>query len=952
MVPIIPNQRQHKPNASKRFNDLIKYLQGDQEQAREGESLGAEAERDGTEPSPFAAYSGRAAQPDEFSDLLEYATAPVDTKVEGEKCVAIRTHGVSCIETASAEMNAVSRRNDRVLDPVYHFILSWPEHEKPAHGAIFDAAEHAIKSLGFEEHQYVVAIHVNTDNVHAHVAVNRVHPTTFKSRHIEWAKRTLHFAARESEIKHGWSHDNGIYVVAVDGHGKKQIVLNTKHAEAAKGQGVHAHPEVERDDALPTWHDPESLSGWLKTSVGKTLKEELADLTSWQALHVWLEQFDITLEDTGGGGLRLRAVSPDTGEILEVPASKGLRILKRPELEKRWGAFKAPFINPVNVPDFSNINRIQIEKGIAHVNRILTQLPGDRELRKLPYGRLPHPEQLAGLTGDELGSVPEGGGELHELPGGSLATGAEESSMLLQSAAQDGLGDGQAGEDPGMRSSDPTGSAGRRGRVGQSSRPKVGDSPPNLAGGRRHRDPEKRAQRRAERAAERLDLRRRFVQYRSFVAGGDTEHFARLKALREERSRELREVREEVRMAKAGVPKDVDRDVRLVSLVAIDNEATRRRLSINARYEQRVDALRVTRVPPLSWREWLFEQSNRGDKAALSALRGIVYQAKRDAKFPASGEEDEFEDLDPSAADYQEQQYKRLMARLLAEERKEFAIRAASVHTMRPHEVDSLVLSYAGVRWRVTGNGNVEYSRNDGKHLFTDRGNRLTFDRVRVTDEEIRLALVHAREKFGRELTLTGDDPVFVDRMARLADDMGLTVLNPELQPTVQAHREARKAAAGLLARNDFLREHDQVKVAPNQAGEVAPNGVIASAAAPTVEREHEALPTVQPVPVPIVPTAPERGEDRLRALVLAIDPRAKFLPAETGDASRRYVGPIAAVLDDDEAMFAQHIGRGNYALHRQTAPATEDGQIVEVRYVSGVASVDVQGTGRAGLAR
>lgn len=37
MVPIIPQQRQHKPNASKRFNDLIEYLEGDQEKAKQAQ---------------------------------------------------------------------------------------------------------------------------------------------------------------------------------------------------------------------------------------------------------------------------------------------------------------------------------------------------------------------------------------------------------------------------------------------------------------------------------------------------------------------------------------------------------------------------------------------------------------------------------------------------------------------------------------------------------------------------------------------------------------------------------------------------------------------------------------------------------------------------------------------------------------------------------------------------
>lgn len=927
MVPIIPLQRQHKPNASKRFNDLIEYLEGEQEKAKPAQEAGLQQDGE-AEASPRAA-SAREAHPNEFGEILSYATAPVDTKVAGEKCIALRTHGVSSIETASAEMNAVSRKNTRCHDPVYHFILSWPEHEKPAAEAIFDAAEHAIKSLGFEEHQYVIAIHANTDNIHAHVAMNRVHPTTYKSRHIEWAKRTLHFAARESEIKHGWTHDNGIYVVEVDGHGKKHIVLNTKHA-GAKEQGEHAHPEIERDETLPTWHDPESLDSYLKTSVAKALKQDLPDLTSWQALHVWLEQYDITLKDTGGGGLRLRAVSQETGEILETPVSKGLRLLKRPELEKRWGPFKPPFTNPVIVPDLTHLTPTQIDKGVDHVIRIA------------PDRGIPPPDHVLGIEADTPGTVPEGGSGLHAVPGGALATGGQVPSMLLPGALQDGLGDDQAGQDSRVRraASGRTsgGGGGSEGRV-------VGPASPAL--GRKQRDPALRALRKAERAAARSDLRKRYTQYRNFVADGDTDYFTRLKELQCERSRQIKALQAEAKVAKAAIPKVLSREVRLVSIIEIDAEVTRRKLIAEAQFQERREALRIARVPPLQWREWLYEQSNRGDKAALSALRGIVYQAQRDAKLPKEGDkDDELEDLELSAADYQEQQHKRLMARLLAEERKERAIRSSSVNTMRPHEVDALILAYAGIQWRVTGNGNVEYSRNDGQHLFTDRGNRVTFDRMRVTDEEIKLALIHSREKFGRQITLTGEEPIFVARMARLADDMGLKILNPELQSVVQSHREAKKQAAGQLAKESAQQALQPSTQAPADAKE-GPAPTTAPEAAQTVSEATgqgdipaDDLEGVVADPLadikPTEPALPEAGEERLRAMVLGIDPRATFEIADPADDRRLYVGPVASAIDEAQPMFAQHLGRSNYVIHRHTAPADHNDRAIEVRYRAG----------------
>jgi hypothetical protein len=87
----------------------------------------------------------------------------------------------------------------------------------------------------------------------------------------------------------------------------------------------------------------------------------------------------------------------------------------------------------------------------------------------------------------------------------------------------------------------------------------------------------------------------------------------------------------------------------------------------------------------------------------------------------------------------------------------------------------------------------IEHKTKDGGHLFTDRGDQVTFDRVRVSDEEIELALIHAQKKFGQQLTITGDNQAFSERMARIADDMGIEILNPEMKAVIENHRAAVK---------------------------------------------------------------------------------------------------------------------------------------------------------------
>lgn len=873
MIPTVPDQRKHKAKAGKSFNDLIDYVE----------------ENKSKEPQHKLTP--------EFANLIDYATAEKEKRTNVDKCLAIRVHKINDVKIASEEMNAVAAKNTRCKDPAYHFILSWPEHEGRTlkQESIFAAAEHAIKALGMSEHQYVIAIHGNTDNTHCHIAVNRVHPITYKSRHVEWANRTLHMAARESEIEHGWSHDNGIYIVQTNGHGKKSIILNPAHDYTLP----HAHRELyQKENDLPTWHDPDSLESWLKTSVSRDLKRAISKMDGWNALHSWLSKYDITLTDTGGGGMRIRAISQESGENLELPANKGLRLLKRSDLESRWGPFTSSIETPCVTPDLSNLTQKQINKGVRNV------------LRADPnHGAPPDHILYADERRGELATERSSG--LHELPTGSVDGGRQDSEMPLPDAVQDRMGDEQAGQDPSMRRAGTSKTGSRR----------------SLA-----RDNSKREERKEQRALARADLRQRFAKYQRFVREGDTDYNKRIKEIRDEYRQGVKSVRDSIYKTTSVVKKlhPVNSQARTEAIQNMTITAAALKLGFEAKRQERMKAINSTRLPPLAWREWLYEQSNLGDQAAISALRGIVYQAQRDAKRDANAEQTSEQEQEADTLEAREQQYRKLMARLLEEEKREVAIRAARFDAMRPYEIDSLLNRYAGIQWRVTGNGNIEYSDQKGQHLFTDRGNRLTFDKARVTDQEIQLALVHAQEKFGGQLTLTGDDPIFTARMARIADDMGIKILNPEMAGVIAAHREERIQATAA----QIVEQTAEPQQAPTLSNQPA-----AKAAEPLPLIDNQ-------VEVPEEQTA----EQKLRAQVLAIDPRANFVIPDLSDSQRLYAGPVATYLDTTNnatSGFAQHLGRGIYALHMTDIPEHDNDAILEIQYRNGEATVTIKDKGK-----
>jgi Relaxase/Mobilisation nuclease domain/Large polyvalent protein-associated domain 7 len=918
MIPHIPAQRKFKASAAKPFDDLVTYIEAGHDQSLE---LRQQLSSD-------------------FANVIDYATAPTDQKSGAEKCIAIRTHGVTGITTASLEMNTVAQKNTRCLDPVYHIILSWPEHEQPAAELIFEAAEHALDALGLAAHQYVLAVHGNTDNMHCHIAVNRIHPRTFKSHNIAWAHRNLHRAARESEIKHGWSHDNGIFVVEVDASGKKHVVPSRDHADALGAAAPRVHRELGRDELLPVWHDPDSLDSWLKTKVAKALKPALAALDGWPALHAWLSDYDITLRDSGGGGLRLHATSSTTGEILDLAASKGLRLLKRQDLEQRWGPFVSSHKVACIVPDLSQLTPQQIAKGVADF-LAKAERPPAHVLLARQEGR-PRQDEAPALMKE-------------------VVTGAEPDHDTI------------------------------RGRP---------------------RDEDLRAERKAQRAAARLDLRQRFAQYRSGVRHGDTSHFASAKALQAERGLALTHIRAQSKAAKLTISNTISPSVRLISHVEIDAESLRRKLQAEADFQVKSQALRDVRTPPLSWRAWLLWRAGLGDQAALSALRGIVYQAQRDAKRDTSHEIQNSEAA--CSAESRAQQYKKAMARLLEEEKQEVAIRSAHSRAMRPYEADALLAWYSNITWRVTGNGNVQYRDQAGLHLFTDRGNRVTFDRERVSDDEIRLALAHAQQKFGLPLTLTGADPVFTERMARFADDMGMSILNPELRAVIEIHRLARQTPIPVLiptassqpvsevlpdlitpvsarfqvplpakeaapapaqplsdtehepeSMSSPMRVHpshrhprsDQVISRSERAAQAVTESAANNAGATallTPDATSASLQQVDLVPSAAVATAEpvQTPHERLRAMVLAINPHAKFVTPLDEGSSGTYFGKVVASLGETEPGIAQFSTKLNaFILHpRLSLEGHEVDDVIEVQYRNGdVTAKSSRGQGKGG---
>ncbi|NWC89949.1 relaxase/mobilization nuclease domain-containing protein [Pseudomonas reactans] len=241
------------------------------------------------------------------------------------------------MESASAEMASVAAQNARVKDPVYHVVLSWAPGENPTDQEAFASAHYALKAVGMSDHQYVFAVHRDTDNAHVHIAVNRVNPDTFKAVYPDRDYYNLDRAMRELELANGWQEVEGVFSI-FEREGKKVIDWTSK-APDSKGKRPSKASEMERYDGS------ESFFSYVRNEPRKAITAALKrESLTWQAIHHLLAQFNLEIREKGQG-LAIFDLSSQT--TTPIKASDLHEDLSKSRLIKRLGDFQAP--RPVEV---------------------------------------------------------------------------------------------------------------------------------------------------------------------------------------------------------------------------------------------------------------------------------------------------------------------------------------------------------------------------------------------------------------------------------------------------------------------------------------------------------------------------------------------------------------------------------------------------------------------------
>lgn len=237
-----------------------------------------------------------------FKNLVNYIANKQGNEYRVKDLSITNCHSYN-VQGAIAEVMATQALNKRSSDDkTYHLIVSFRGGESPEKVVLEDIESEVCKAIGFEDHQRISAVHNDTDNLHIHIAINKIHPETGNiiTPYRDYEK--LSVVCQSLEIKHNLERDN---------HNKIEKI-NSRARDGEEHSGV------------------QSLITWIRHEC----QRELESSKSWSEFNDVLAKNGLTINKKGNG----LVIQTDDG--ITVKASSISRGFSKSQLESRLGKFK------------------------------------------------------------------------------------------------------------------------------------------------------------------------------------------------------------------------------------------------------------------------------------------------------------------------------------------------------------------------------------------------------------------------------------------------------------------------------------------------------------------------------------------------------------------------------------------------------------------------------------
>lgn len=239
-----------------------------------------------------------------FSELVRYMCDPQDKRERVGRVQISNCHSLE-VEDAILEVTATQARNVRCeADKTYHLILSFRAGEEPNETTLERIEQRICAGLGYTEHQRISAIHHDTDNIHIHLAINKIHPSRLTLHSPFRDYKTLNQLCETLEQEFGLERDN---------HQSERQAIRGRAGDLEHAAGV------------------ESLIGWVR----RECLEQITAANSWNSLHQVMQTNGLSLRLRGNG---LVITSADNTAI---KASSVSRDISKTKLEMALGPFQA-----------------------------------------------------------------------------------------------------------------------------------------------------------------------------------------------------------------------------------------------------------------------------------------------------------------------------------------------------------------------------------------------------------------------------------------------------------------------------------------------------------------------------------------------------------------------------------------------------------------------------------
>ena len=213
------------------------------------------------------------------------------------------------LELACRLVEAVDAQNTRAgSDRTYHLVISLHPEDRSLDGnELRRVVENLVETLGFSGHQYIAARHNDKDHEHVHVAINKIHPETFRMHSPAWDHQKLFTAGRDLEAELG--------LTPLRSRARDREKVPQRAADYEAHQGIV------------------SFARWARKTLGPALR--VADLRSWDDVHEACGRFGVALRLHGNG-----LVFEDAEQNVRVKASCVGREFSKPRLCKQLGDFR------------------------------------------------------------------------------------------------------------------------------------------------------------------------------------------------------------------------------------------------------------------------------------------------------------------------------------------------------------------------------------------------------------------------------------------------------------------------------------------------------------------------------------------------------------------------------------------------------------------------------------